>query len=87
MPASCDEAFSRYLHDEMNSSFNSTSAQRSPISPFARTLSRRWSSLSSAEQGDDVAVAVENEAIEQEIDEIKRYEVRNVGNFLGDAAC
>jgi len=59
----------------MNPSSSTTGARRPSASPSNRHLQRRWSALSNADAGDTDAAAVENEAIEQEIDEIKRYEV------------
>jgi hypothetical protein len=60
----------------MTSSSNSTGAQRNPSwTPTTPTIHRRWSALSTAEQGQDAAAALAEQAIEEEIDEIKRYEV------------
>ncbi len=41
-----------------------------------RSIDRRLSAINSAEQGQDEATTSAEEAIHEEIDEIKRYEVR-----------
>jgi hypothetical protein len=40
-----------------------------------RSLTRRWSAISNAEEGNDAAADEAQQAISEEIDEIKRYEV------------
>jgi chloride channel 3/4/5 len=61
----------------MNDSSNTTGAQRAPSwTPSIPSIHRRWSAISNAEQGQDAAAVRAEQAIEEEIDEIKRYEVR-----------
>jgi len=65
-----------HIHDEMNSTSNTTGLQRSASwTPSIRSLTRRWSAISNAEEGNDVAADEAQQAISEEIDEIKRYEV------------
>ena len=66
-----------HIHDEMNSTSNTTGLQRAASwTPSIRSLTRRWSSISNAEEGNDAAADEAQQAISEEIDEIKRYEVR-----------
>lgn len=44
-----------------------------------RSLTRQWSAVSNAEEGNDAAADQAQQAISEEIDEIKRYEVRHNG--------
>jgi chloride channel 3/4/5 len=61
----------------MTDSSNTTGARRtSSWAPSIPSIHRRWSALSNAEQGQDAATVRAEQAIEEEIDEIKRYEVR-----------
>lgn len=54
-----------------------TPRQRAPsFSSSIRSLTRRWSAPSNAEEGRDAAAAATAQQIVEEIDEIKRYEVR-----------
>jgi len=53
------------------------SRQRAPsLSSSIRSLTRRWSAPSNAEEGRDATAAATAQQIVEEIDEIKRYEVR-----------
>jgi hypothetical protein len=63
----------------MTSRGHSTAAQQSPSigTSIRRSLTRRWSALSNAEEGRDVDEAHTERQIVEEIDEIKRYEVGN----------
>jgi hypothetical protein len=62
-------------HDEMNRRSSSNSALHTAASPHVRFSDRRWSAQSRGSQGDGASAVVEDDTIEQEIDEIKRYEV------------
>jgi hypothetical protein len=71
--------------NEMTSNSTSTSRQRAPsFSSSIRSLTRRWSAPSNAEEGRDAAAVVTEVQIVEEIDEIKRYEVRFLLGCLGD---
>jgi hypothetical protein len=64
------------IHDEMNSHSSSTGIQRAGSwTPRIGSLTRRWSAISNAEEGNDAAADEAQQAISEEIDEIKRYEV------------
>jgi len=66
------------IHDEMNSNSNTTGLQRAGSwTPRIGSLTRRWSAISNAEEGQDAAAEEADQAISEEIDEIKRYEVWN----------
>jgi hypothetical protein len=66
-------------HDEMNRRPSSNTVPQSTASPRVRFLDRRSSAQSHGSLGDDApAGVVEDDTIEKEIDEIKRYEVRRV---------
>ena len=58
---------------------HSTASGQSPSigTSIRRSLRRRWSALSNAEQGIDANEAHTEQQIVEEIDEIKRYEVGN----------
>lgn len=65
-----------YIHDEMSSTSNTSGLQRTEPGTFpVRSDNRRWSAISNAEEGEDVAAEEVQQAISEEIDEIKRYEV------------
>lgn len=59
---------------------SSTAVSLTPSVRSARSLDRRFSALSTAEQGHDVAAVTEDEQLQEDIDEIKRYEVRPFGS-------
>ncbi|KAK4896514.1 hypothetical protein LTR28_001826, partial [Elasticomyces elasticus] len=57
-----------------------------PRTTSARTLSRRLSALSTAEQGRDETVTSADQAVAEEIAEIKRYEDFTTLDWVQDAA-
>lgn len=64
------------VRNEMNSTSSTTGSQRAASwTPSMRSLTRRWSAISNAEEGNDAAADEAQQAISEEIDEIKRYEV------------
>lgn len=60
----------------MSANSNSTGLQRAASwNPSITSINRRWSAISNAEEGNDAAADEAQQAISEEIDEIKRYEV------------
>jgi hypothetical protein len=75
-PAALHDIINSHIHDEMNSNSNTTGLQLDGSwTPSIRSLNRRWSAISNAEEGDNAAAEEAQQAISEEIDEIKRYEV------------
>ncbi|OQO09551.1 putative chloride channel protein [Cryoendolithus antarcticus] len=73
----------------MNNRQSTTSATATSSRPphsRAHTLSRRFSALSTAEQGNDDPVDPAEQAVADEIDEIKRYEDFTTIDWVQDAA-
>ena len=70
-----------------NSSTSVISPRRAPsATPSQRSIERRVSALSNAEQGHDAHVTTAEDAIHEEIDEIKRYEDFTTIDWVQDAA-
>ncbi|KAF2672244.1 hypothetical protein BT63DRAFT_422740 [Microthyrium microscopicum] len=62
-------------------------ARRTPsVASSIRTLTRRWSALSGAEEGRNASLEVTEQEIVEEIDEIKRYEDFTTIDWVQDAA-
>lgn len=70
------------IHDEMTSTSNTTGSQHAASwTPSMRSLPHRWSAISNAEEGNNAAADEAQQAISEEIDEIKRYEVGHNGLY------
>ncbi|RDI87354.1 hypothetical protein Vi05172_g2812 [Venturia inaequalis] len=71
----------------MSANSNSTGLQRAASwNPSITSINRRWSAISNAEEGNDAAADEAQQAISEEIDEIKRYEDFTTIDWVQDAA-